>query len=478
AEQGPVTGTQPLLPIQHWFFEQAFIHQNHWNMAVLLEVKQDMDGVLLENALSYLVEHHDALRIRFNQTSSGWQQVNNDSHENAIFSLVDLSNELDTSRIKETISEAQTSLDLSEGPLLRVVYFNCGENHPDLLLTIVHHLVVDGVSWQILLQDLQMVYQQLEEGIPVQLPRKTTSFKYWAEKLAAYANSDEMQREQTYWPAEIGEQIARLPLDYGREAALLNTVSSQQAVTVSLAVEETRALLHEVPAAYNTQINDILLTALTQAITKWTGGSQLLVDLEGHGRELLFDDVDLSRTVGWFAVVHPVLLTLTQHSNLGEVIKSIKEQLHSIPHGGIGYGLLRYLSKNSEIREKFGSLPQAEISFNYMGQFDQLLPAASRFGVSSISPGTTEDPESKRPYLLEVSGGVQNGRLQMTWFYSQQIHRQDTIQTLAQDYIDFLTSLIKHCQAPETGGYTPSDFPKARLQQKELDLFLSKLKDM
>ncbi len=300
SEQGLVTGSAPLTPIQHWFFEQSLPEPDHWNMALLLEVAPSLQPDLLEQAVGHLLTHHDGLRLRFTPSLSGRRQVYAEPDQSPPFSWIDLSDlepTQQTVQLESTAAEFQTRLDLSAGPLIRVVWFKLGSDRPGRLLLVVHHLVVDGVSWRILLEDFANAYQQLERGESVHLPAKTTSFQDWGERLVEYAHSDALAKELTYWLAESRLDRTKLPTDYpsGRSK---NTVSSTAQVSIELNEEQTQALLKEVPPVYNTQINDVLLTALAQCFAQWTRSQSLLIELEGHGREDLFEEVDLSRTIG------------------------------------------------------------------------------------------------------------------------------------------------------------------------------------
>lgn len=357
---------------------------------------------------------------------------------------------------------------------MRVALFNLGIDKPARLLLVIHHLAVDGVSWRILLEDLSTAYQQLSRGEAIQLQPKTTSFKDWAYRLMKYGQSEALVAELDYWLADSRSGVAPLPVDYpsGKDA---NTVASAAHVSVSLSVEQTRSLLQEVPHAYNTQINDVLLTALVQTFAQWIGERSLLVDLEGHGREELFEDVDLSRTVGWFTTIFPVLLDLGDVSHTGEALKSVKEQLHRTPNRGIGYGLLRYLSRDAATRLKLQALPQAEVSFNYLGQLDQVLSKPPLLGLAKESNGPDQSRLGSRSHLLEVNGFIAEGMLQLDWTYSENVHQRATAERLAQGFMEALKSLIAHCQSPEAGGYTPSDFPEAEMSQEELDELVAEL---
>ncbi|AFZ23815.1 non-ribosomal peptide synthase/amino acid adenylation enzyme [Cylindrospermum stagnale PCC 7417] len=473
-EQGIVTGFLPLTPIQHWFFEQELIDFHHWNQAVILEVNQTCEPILLKQVIQQLFIHHDALRLRFVQTEFGWQSNIAAPDQITPFSIIDLSTLPQTEQrqaIEAKATALQASLNLSDGPLLQIALFVLGENQPDRLLIIIHHLAVDGVSWRILLEDIQTAYQQLSHGKKIQLPAKTTSVKQWSKKLQEYANLETVHSEVNYWLSQSNKHISPLPTDYPADK---NTVASACTVSVTLTQEETESLLSEVPAAYQTQINDILLTALVQTFQQWTGKSSLLVNLEGHGREDLLENVDLSNTVGWFTTIFPVLLDITAVFDPGDALKAIKEQLRSIPHRGINYGVLRYLSQQP-IAKQLQALPQAEVTFNYLGQFDQVISESSMFRPAAESTGQTQSPKGNRNSLLEVNGLIVGGQLRLNWTYSKALHQQTTVEKLAQGYIEKLQQLIAHCQSPTSGGYTPSDFSQMRLNQEELDQLIAEL---
>ena len=239
--------------------------------------------------------------------------------------------------------------------------------------------------------------------------------------------------------------------------------------------DETRALLQEVPAAYHTQINDALLTALVKAIGKWSGEKRVVVEMEGHGREEISDDLDLSRTVGWFTSLYPVVLEVADADTPGAALKQVKEQLRRIPGGGIGYGVLRYLSGEKEMREQLQDAGPVELSFNYLGQLDQVLDTDSLFAGAAESSGPQQSERARQRYALEVTAAVARGKLTVRFTYNEQLHTADTIQAVSNDYIEALRELVRHCQSPEAGGFTPSDFPLIHLNQVELDLALAEI---
>jgi amino acid adenylation domain-containing protein/non-ribosomal peptide synthase protein (TIGR01720 family) len=469
SDQQPVTGPVPLTPIQHWFFEKNFPEPHHWNQAMLLEVPAEIEPAIIEQTARQLLQHHDALRLRFIHTAAGWQQFNPLSDEVVPFKSIDLAGLTphEQPQSLETIAgQIQASLDLERDPRMVVALFDLGIGRPKRLLIVVNYPAVDGVSWRILLEDFQQVYHQISQGRAVQLPPKTTSYQYWARRLVVYAQSEAPRGELEYWIAETHRSTARLPLDH---AAGANTELSARRVALSLSVEETRHLLYDVPKAYHTQINDVLLTALILAFYRWTGKRSVLIDLEGHGREDLFDDVDLSRTVGWFTSYYPVRLEVTNDRDIGAALIAVKEHLRQIPDHGIGYSILRYLSMDTRIRERLRSHPQPDIRFNYLGQFDQVVAGSSLFRRAKESYGPTQSLQGERTHLLVIEGLVAEYQLHLEWSYSANLHAAPTIERLATQYMAALREIIAHCLVPATGQYTPSDFPLAALDQQKLD---------
>src|SRR5205085_3062841 len=272
-------------------------------------------------------------------------------------------------------------------------------------------------------------------------------FRQWAERLQEYARSEAIRQEQTYWNDALRLPVARLPLD-GRAGVESNTVESARTARVALDAEETRALLEQAPAAYQTQTDDVLLTALVEALALWTGERTLLVDLDGDGRAALGEELDLARTVGWFDTRFPALLDLEGAEGQGAALKAVKEQLRGVPKQGIDYGVLRYLSEDGEVAAQMRALPQAEVHFSYWSQAEQTLGATTPFRVVRESSGPRASPRGRRRYLLEVEAHLTDGQLQVEWTYSAALHDRATVEGLAEDFAAALRSLIAHCLSP------------------------------
>jgi amino acid adenylation domain-containing protein/non-ribosomal peptide synthase protein (TIGR01720 family) len=435
AEQGPVEGEAPLTPIQRWFFEAPGPEPHHWNQALLFELHEPFAPPVLERALGLLLEHHDALRLRFVQEGEGVRQLHAAPGGPTPFCRIDLAalpEEVQKAEITAAASALQGSLDLERGPLVRLALLDLGPGLPARLLTVVHHLAVDGVSWRILLEDLISACRDLP------LPAKTTSFRQWAERLAARAAGPELAGELGYWLDEARERALRLPLDAVSREAGDNREGSARTVTALLPVEETRALLRE--AAARSRIQDLLTTALARALSRWTGRGPLVVDLEGHGRDTLSEGVDVSRTVGWLTISYPALLEVPEGTPL-ECLRAVEEQLRRIPGNGSGYGLLRHLGP-AEVADRLAALPPAEVNFNYLGQLDQVLPEGSPLRAAAEPAGATRSPHGERRHLLEVNAFVAGGRLRVDWSYSARLHRRETVERLAAGFTAALRELI------------------------------------
>jgi non-ribosomal peptide synthase protein (TIGR01720 family) len=223
-------------------------------------------------------------------------------------------------------------------------------------------------------------------------------------------------------------------------------------------------------------LNDLLLTALARAFEGWSGQSLLLADLEGHGREAILEAMDLSQTVGWFTTLFPVLLDLEGAKEPLAGLKCVKEQLRAIPGHGLGYGLLRYLGAAEQIGKKLGRLPQAEVSFLYLGRHGPAVSESGLLRLAAESSGPSRSPRDRRRHLLEVSGRIREGQLRMAWSYSENLHRHATVQGLAEAFRTALRDLIERAPLVESDAHTTSDFPGARLDQRELEKVLSRMK--
>ncbi|HVW63442.1 MAG TPA: amino acid adenylation domain-containing protein [Nitrosospira sp.] len=469
----------PLTPIQRWFFEQELCHPHHYNQAVMLPIEGTVDIRAIEAAITALVARHQALRLRFRRDDSSWKQeyVERDETVPLSFSvenLLELPESVQRTRVAARATELQESFDLSNGPLIRTTLFNLSPGSSQLLI-VIHHLAVDGVSWRILLEELTAAYRQAKAGVSIDLPARTTEFAHWARRLEKAGETGRFQATLDYYRSLPRHRLGRLPIDYHQGP---NTVASADRIIVALAPQKTEALLRDVPKAFGTQINDALLTAVSLALAGWSGRAAQWIEVEGHGREPLFSDLDLSRTVGWFTSMWPVLLEpcqlrepdqpLTQLSTaeLAQALSRVREQLSKVPDNGIGYGLLRYGSRAPEASRFLAALPAAEVSFNYMGQF------TAGVGSGSWHRGPSRDLSQARSHLIEIDGHIAAGCLEMAWTYSRHYHQRATIERVAGDFREYLERIAT---AAADRRLTPKDFPLANLSQKGLDAIVRRM---
>ncbi|WP_410581903.1 non-ribosomal peptide synthase/polyketide synthase [Amycolatopsis sp. lyj-108] len=431
--RGPVSGEAPLTPIQEWFFATQTRRPERFDQSLSMELAADVDEAALRTALSALVEQHDALRMRFERANGRWRQVNPPPGPMDVLA-------------------GPSEVDLGRGPLLRA--WLSEEDGRKMLRLAAHHLVVDGVSWRVLLEDLDLAYRQTVRGEAVDLGPRSTSFLEWARRLADHAEAGGFAGESAYWQDFDGD--TSVPVD----GAGTNTAGAARSVTVRLTEAETTALTRDVPAVYRTRINDVLLTALGHVLRDWTGHDRVVVDLEGHGREDLFEDTDLSRTVGWFTSLFPV--ALEAGDDWGRALKTVKERLRAVPSRGIGYGVLRYLT---------GTAPEITpaVSFNYLGRFDPPVADGGLYAAPGRELTLDVAPEELRPHLLDVVGRIDGGALEFDWFFAEGVHEKSTVDGLANALLGALREIIRHCAEPEAGGRTPSDFPLAALDQRQVD---------
>ncbi|WP_374323149.1 condensation domain-containing protein [Aquipseudomonas alcaligenes] len=451
--QEPVTGELTLAPIQAHFFAMNQAEPAHWNQALNLELLRPLDPILLEQALQALVAYHDGLRLRFEQRDGRWTQHYGEIQADQ--TLLWQREAADDAQAEALCNEAQRSLDLAQGPLLRGLHLRQA-GKADRLLLAVHHLVVDGVSWRILLEDLLAAYRQLEAEQTVRLPGKSLSYKGWSESLQQWARSAAAQAELDAWRSRLSGPALALPRELDGISA---SHGDKREVRLALDAGETKRLL-QAPAQLGVRIDALLLTALTRALCRWSGHSGLRVNLEGHGRDALAGDHDLTRTVGWFTSLYPLQLPHLDDPQLQ--LQRVQEQLQQVEHGGQGYGVLRWLG-DSQTRASLAELPSAEVIFNYLGQY-QAGTAADWFRPAS-GGGAAVAADNPLAARLAVNGQVYDGQLQLSWEYAANQYRGETIESLAADYRRELLGLLELARGQAVQG--PS--PLLRLTRQQAD---------
>jgi pristinamycin I synthase-2 len=499
--EGPDAGTGLVapLPIMSWLLERGDEIKRFYQSA-LMTVPAGLNRAHLALALAALLDRHDALRSTLRRTTTGgsvpggWLEIAPAGSVSAVdliqrVDIAALSPDELPAAVEAELYRTADRLDPAAGVMARLVWFDAGQARPGLLLMAVHHLVVDGVSWRILLADLVAAWEAASVGAQPALPPVGTSLRQWSRQLHAQAHDPARAAEEPLWTDVLGSPVTPLtdhPLDPGRDVA-----ATAGELTMTLSQEVTHPLLTRTPAAYHAGVQDVLLTALALAAAQWrrTHGrgqdSALLIDVEGHGREDIVAGVDLSRTVGWFTTLYPVRIDpgrIGWHDvtdgapALGHAIKRVKEQIRLLPDRGIGFGLLRYL--NPDIGRKLARYPTPPLGFNYLGRFpapgSPVTAARTDWTMApQLSLLSFSDPGMPLAHGLEVNALVRDGDegpvLEAHWTWAPAIWSEPAVRALARYWFEAITGLVEHGVRPEAGGHSPSDFPLVSLSQGDIE---------
>lgn len=465
AQQSFVSGNVPLTPIQKWFFEQNLANPNHYNQSILLKVSSELTPQIAIQILNALISHHDVLRLSFQWTGNEVIATHLEKLQEATLTHVDLTGLSETAQ-EETIQKVtrtlQSSLNLEKGLLIKWALFERGATQSSYLLWVMHHLVVDGYSWRILLEDFCRAFTQLCQNQAIALPLKTHSFKIWSKQLQQYGKNETLLSELTMWSTITNSEI--FPVDFP-ENLTQNKVSDLNILTFSLSKTHTSALLSQAPKAHKTQINDLLMTALVLSLSEWSPNHRFLIELEGHGREPLFEHIDISRTVGWFTNSFPVVFErVSKKEDMGTLLVSIKEKLRHIPNHGIGFGVLRDLCPEGTNLKKLETPP---LRFNYLGRFqNELHPPITGFSLDSHP--FDNDTNNQRSHILEINAGIKEEHLDIHLGFNKTHYNSKTIQTFGSLYLQALEKVIAYCTQRDFTGYTPSDFPDTKLSLDDI----------
>lgn len=458
AEQGEVTGAVVNTPIQHEFFSSHLPKPQHFNQSFMLESKERITQSSLEQALAAIVQHHDMLRAIYPEGAQTIRPVN----VGRLYELVsrDYTNMAGEEEIFQAIeAEAntiQSSIDVEAGPLFKVALFQTLGR--DYLLLCIHHLVVDGVSWRIITEDLNQLYTALQSGKPEVLPAKTMSFQSWSEALRRYRESSELKGEIGYWQT-VEQQVKE-----GRVASTAAEGASygMKNLEVCLTQEQTGQLLYKAGRAYQTEINDLLLTALGRAVNQMTGQETLAFSMEGHGREPIGEAAAIDRTVGWFTSVYPAVLNGIGGS-IREDIRQTKESLRRIPNHGMGYGVLKTWGET--VLE--GVTP--DITFNYLGELGQ-EGQGGRFAISDAPRGADIPEENQFGTAISINGAVMNQELRMAVSYDCGQYSEGFMEELKDRFEAQLADVIAHCVMVRSAERIASNWGQLKWSGDDFDI--------
>ncbi|HLS79683.1 MAG TPA: amino acid adenylation domain-containing protein, partial [Nocardia sp.] len=492
---GGGVGEMPLTPVVRFMAERPGSF-GRFNQLLALELPAGIDRAGIAATVGAVIDRHDMLRARLYRGETDWVVETAEPGTvdvDALIERVAYPADADERQLVEIATAAVDSaldrLDPATGAVIRFVWLDPAAPHVQgRIVVLAHHLVVDGVSWRILVPDFVAAWGQISAGQQPELVAPATSMRAWAHALAAEASSPARVAELDYW-REVAHTpdplLTQRPMD-----PAVDVSGAIEKIAVEVSPEVTKALLTTVPALFHGGVNDGLLTALALATATWrarrTGASAsdpVLIRLEGHGREEeVVPGADLSRTVGWFTAIFPVRFDLSGldvaeamsgGAAAGAAVKAVKEQLLSVPDKGIGYGLLRYLNPRTA-----GELPAGlpgQVSFNYLGRVSEGdVPEALRgFGWTPAAElgalGGAYDPDMPAMAPLDVNAIVVGDTLTANIGFPATLLSTAEVEEFAQLWIEALEAVARHANSAEAGGHTPSDFALVRVGQRDID---------
>lgn len=460
-DQAPSVGSFKPTPIYEWFFTRNFNDENYYNQSVVLDFKDDR---LLENIpaiIDVLVKHHDSLRLNYNRTN-GELFYNNDLLQTVslvqTYDLTLYSPEEQDQRLAQLMIDFKAGFKIETGILFKAGIFDLGSRGKKVLIT-AHHLLVDGISWRIILEDLNRIIDQLITGAEIILPLKTHSLKDWSAHLEDY-RKNEAKNEAAFWDQVAKEEFS-FPVDFNSGDDQLANCAT---LTFHLNPTETGQLLRGSENGFGVKTDELLIAALVRTIGDFTGKKGVVLELEGHGREDIFDDVDITRTVGWFTCLYPVALNIPG-TEIPEQLKAIKEQLRNIPNHGIGYGLLK-----ADL-EKESSQKQKPIRFNFLGDFNMTFEN-QHFTCSYQDAAKDSNPSNQLTALLDINAMIIADELRVSLTYSKDKFKAATINDFLAKFKADLKKVID-CNNEPIDMVIPSDFGMVKLSQDDLDSILA-----
>ncbi len=467
AEQETITGPVHLTPIQRSFLDVGVPERDHLTQYVVLAVAAELDAATIDRAIDRLIEHHDMLRASFTSVAGRWNQDVQPYRPAARLERLSPvvasgvpAHDADRGLIDAAVEQAHRPFDLAASEVVRAVLADRPTGGAFLVMAI-HHLCVDLVSWRVLLDDLDRTCRRLAADAETSLPPKTTSYRAWARRLHEYAASPEPTAEIELWRRIVPPEVAPLPRDHDARG----TREAMRSVTAQLSTGDTRSLLTVFPVVFRAEVKDAVLTALMVGLRRWTGTNRLLVDVEGHGREPIFPEFDLSRTVGWFTAVFPVCVELPNPDDVQRCLRAVKETTRAIPRRGVGYGLLRHLREDDR---PLDGLPKAEVLLNYLGRVDPTPERDALFTPVGDPLRAASAGSRPRDHLIEVVAQVRADRMELTLSYDAQSLDAPTVEALADAVVEALEEIARAAQQPDAGFRIAADYPLSGLSTAEL----------
>ncbi len=451
-EQGILTGKKEHTAIDKWFFDKDLANPNFYNQSVLLEFHRPIHDEVLQQTVQELIIRHDGLRLNLDKKSR--ELYFNTKHLECDVEVKEYMLKSKT-ELSEFCTQIRNTFDLEDTLLIKAAILNFEENNQQFLFITAHHLVIDGISWRILLDDFYSIYNSMMAGQGTKHLQKTASLPRFTDALKQHYNEEKLTKELTYWKRMVQTPF-QLPVCSNADS----TVKGIARASIEIDQQTTTWLLKE-SATYNVDIHTILNTVLVRTIAQWGKTSQVKIELENHGRHL--DAIDVSRTIGWFTVMHPVVFSA--EGTLLHNLQSVKETLHNIPEHGLGYGLLK-----DKIEETEDGITQ--VRFNYLGQFGSEL-SNDLFSLNQEAIGEESDSVNRITATLEVNAMIISNTLSLYWSYDSKACSKEKIDLLKEEFTNYLHELISELQKSDQPLLTPSDFDDLEISQNELDALFS-----
>ncbi|GEM_PF-6303333 len=465
-----IIGSAPLTPIQHWFFEQQFPNPHHWNQSVILDLSESIEISNLQKSFIALCKHHDALRLCFKHSKiTGWSQINAHFNDSLFIiekvNLAEISPDQQISNRDQTIEKLNRGMSLNTGCLIKAALFDYGEHRASQLFLTIHHIATDSFSWRLLLSDLDTLLQGQS------VPMKTTSFKKWSEALSEHALSQLIVSKFQYWAVNQHRKHAQIPTDSNisekpnesQSTNYLQRFSETDTQAIEAFISET-----------STNHSSILISALAYSLNNWSQSTSFLIGIEGHGRDDIINDIDLSRTVGWFTSFYPYHLEIIPQEDHSNALQRISQSLKSIGGNGIYYGINHYLKPQQSEATNLHSA-QPEIIFNFLGKQSIETQNYSSFTPASDTPPYSRDLDAPLTSKLEINAHIKEKQLEVSWRYSKKLFQSDTIKKLNSLLVEHVNSLVNTQNTKQHKQSSDTRFGDSGLDNDDLDTLLSQL---
>jgi len=459
-------GNVPLTPIQREFFEWNPSVPNHWNQSLLLKTFSDFPANRLRASLEKILRQHDVFYLHFENDVSETCAEYGAFIEPVVETMeapVFTENSKRLEWLEKLAGQTQAGLNLASGPVVRALHISNFFQQEGRLLIVAHHLYVDAVSWNILLDELdQCLKSETETLLPTAL-----DFGEWARGLELLAQQPAVENDFSQWTDILRNASPHIPVD----ADSVSETVDESGLEIHISTwneQETHSLARATPSRNAPRPDELILAALSEVFAE-ADVAELLVNLESHGRDVPMHDLDASRTVGWFTSIYPIRLQHDASLDARARLKKICQSVRALPSKGFSFSLLRHSSHKENIRRELASLPQPRICLNYLGQLDASAHEARLFAPANESAGQDHATGSRRQHWIDIIAFISNGELKIQWLYSPKLHRRETIEQWAYRLTKALKEIVHLCTGDDKPGYVPADFSTARLDQSALD---------